>query len=132
VINVEDWAEIRRLHRAEGCSIKEIARRLGLARNTVRSALRSEGPPKLERPARPSALDAFEPAIRALLGEFPRMPANVIAERVGWERSASMFRARVAELRPACLPPVWARRSMLRSSRPTQRMKRQRRAAKRR
>jgi hypothetical protein len=27
---VEDWAEIRRLHRAEGVPIKEIARRLGL------------------------------------------------------------------------------------------------------
>jgi transposase len=104
VIKVEDWAEIRRLHRAEGCSIKEIARRLGLARNTVRSALRSEGPPKLERPARPSALDAFEPRIRALLAEFPHMPASVIAERVGWERSASIFRSRVAELRPIYLP----------------------------
>jgi len=31
VITVEDWAEIRRLHRAEGVPIKEIARRLGVA-----------------------------------------------------------------------------------------------------
>jgi IS30 family transposase len=37
VISVEDWAEIRRLHRAEGVPIKEIARRLGIARNTVRT-----------------------------------------------------------------------------------------------
>ena len=36
---MEDWAEIRRLHRAEGMAIKAIARRLGLARNTVRAAL---------------------------------------------------------------------------------------------
>jgi DNA-binding CsgD family transcriptional regulator len=42
VISVEDWAEIRRLHRAEGVPIKEIARRLGIARNTVRAALREE------------------------------------------------------------------------------------------
>ena len=42
---MEDWAEIRRLHRAEGLGIKTIARRLGLARNTVRAALRSETPP---------------------------------------------------------------------------------------
>jgi DNA-binding CsgD family transcriptional regulator len=34
---VEDWAEIRRLHRAEGVLIKESARRLGIARNTVRA-----------------------------------------------------------------------------------------------
>ncbi|WP_313902891.1 helix-turn-helix domain-containing protein [Gordonia rubripertincta] len=36
VISVEQWAEIRRLHRSEGVPIKEIARRLGVARNTVR------------------------------------------------------------------------------------------------
>lgn len=33
------------------------------------------------------------------------MPTSVIAERVGWTRSSSIFRARVAELRPAYLPP---------------------------
>ena len=39
---MEDWAEIRRLRRAEGESISEIARRLGISRNTVRSALASD------------------------------------------------------------------------------------------
>jgi IS30 family transposase len=39
VLSVEDWAEIRRLHRAEGLPIKVIARTLGVSRNTVRSAL---------------------------------------------------------------------------------------------
>jgi DNA-binding transcriptional regulator LsrR (DeoR family) len=38
VINVEEWAEIRRLHWAEGMGVKAIVRRLGVARNTVRSA----------------------------------------------------------------------------------------------
>ena len=37
------------MHGAEGLSIKEITRRLGVARNTVRSALRSEGPPVFDR-----------------------------------------------------------------------------------
>ena len=38
MLSVEDWAEIRRLHRAEGIPIKQIARVLGVSRNTVRSA----------------------------------------------------------------------------------------------
>jgi IS30 family transposase len=35
-MSVEDWAEIRRLHRSEGMPIKAIARVLGVGRNTVR------------------------------------------------------------------------------------------------
>lgn len=97
---MEDWAEIRRLHRSEGLGIKTIARRLGMARNTVRAALAAHEPPKYERRAAGSSVDGFDPAIRELLGEFPDMPATVIAERVGWEGSASVLRARVASLRP--------------------------------
>ena len=47
-ISVKDWAEIRRL-RAEGVSISEIARLRGVARNTVKKALASTGPPRYER-----------------------------------------------------------------------------------
>ena len=102
---MEDWAEIRRLHRAEGLGIRAIARHLGVARNTVREALRSDAPPRYERQAKGSAVDAFEPAIRQLLAEFSDMPATVIAERVGWERSMTVLRDRVAELRPLFVPP---------------------------
>jgi len=38
-LSVEDWAEIRRLRRSERLSISEIARVLGISRNTVKSAL---------------------------------------------------------------------------------------------
>ena len=58
---MEDWAEIRRLHRAEGLPIKAIGRRLGVSRNAVRRALASEEPPRYSRPARGSAVDSFEP-----------------------------------------------------------------------
>ena len=102
---MDEWAEIRRLHMAEGVPIKEIARRLGVARNTVRSAVRSEGPPVFDRKPRPSAVDAVEPRIRALLAEFPRMPATVIAERIGWDRSLTILKDRVRELRPLSVPP---------------------------
>jgi hypothetical protein len=105
VIDVEDWAEIRRLYRAEGLSIKAIRRRTGLARNTVRDALRSDEPPRYERAPSGSATDAVEPRIRELLAEFPSMPATVIAERIGWTRGITILRDRVAELRPLFLPP---------------------------
>jgi transposase len=105
VINVDDWAEIRRLHRAEGLGIKAIARRLGLARNTVRAALRSEVPPRYERQAKGSIVDAVEPRVLELLREFPAMPATVIAERIGWTNSIRVLRDRVAELRPLFMPP---------------------------
>jgi transposase len=105
LLKMEDWAEIRRLHRAEGLSIKEVARRLGVARNTVRSALRSDEPPAYRREPRGSIVDAVEPQIRALLVEFPSMPATVIAERIGWQRSLTVLKDRVRELRPVYLPP---------------------------
>jgi len=49
VITVENWAEIRRLHRSEGISQAGIVRRLGISRNTVSKALASDRPPKYER-----------------------------------------------------------------------------------
>lgn len=97
---MEDWAEIRRLRRAEGVPIKEIARRLGVARNTVRAALASERPPAYERRSRGSIVDAYEPQIRALLAEWPRMPGPVIAERIKWPYSIAPLRKRLAVIRP--------------------------------
>jgi transposase len=111
VLSVEDWAEIRRLHRAEQMPIKVIARVMGVSKNTVRAALRSDGPPRYERPGRGSVVDEFEPRIRELLQAFPEMPATVIAERIGWERSIRVLRDRVAELRPVYLPPDPASRT---------------------
>ena len=102
---MEDWAEIRRLHRSEHMAVKAIARRFGLARNTVRSALASDTPPKYERAPQGSRVDEFEPAIRRLLAQFPDMPATVIAERIGWVHSSSVLRARIALLRPLFSPP---------------------------
>ena len=87
MLSVEDWAEIRRLHRAERLPIKVIARVLGISRNTVKAALASDGPPKYERPPRGSIVDEVEPRIRELLQAYPTMPATVIAERIGWTRS---------------------------------------------
>ena len=105
MLSVEDWAEIRRLHRAEQMPVKAIARALGISRNTVRAAVASDRPPKYERKPAGSVVDAAEPRIRELLKAYPTMPATVIAERVGWTRGMTVFKDRVRELRPAYLPP---------------------------
>jgi transposase len=95
VLNVEDWAEIRRLRRAERLPISEIARVLGISRNTVKAALASDGPPKYQRAPAGSVADAAEPRIRELLAAYPRMPATVIAERIEWSYSIRTLSERV-------------------------------------
>ena len=105
MITVEDWAEIRRLHRAEGMGIKAIARHMKVARNTVREAIRSDCPPHYERAGRGSVVDVVEPQILGLLREFPSMPATVIADRIGWSHGMTVLRDRIAELRPLFVPP---------------------------
>jgi transposase len=108
---MEDWAEIRRLSRAEGMAIKAIARRLGVARNTVKRALAAHEPPRYERARKGSIVDAVEPQVRALLQEFPEMPSTVIRERIGWTRGKTVLFDRIHQLRPLFTPPDPASRT---------------------
>jgi transposase len=112
VLDVEDWAEIRRLYRSEGLPIKVIARQLRVSRNTVRAAIASDAPPRYERAPAGSAVDEVEPRIRALLEGCPTMPATVIAERIGWTRGMTVLTGRVRELRPVFLAPDPASRTL--------------------
>jgi transposase len=104
VLNVEDWAEIRRLHRAEQMPIKAIARKLGISKNTVRRVLRLAEPPKYVRKPTGSIVDSVEPQIRLLLMDTPEMPVPVIAERIGWTRGLTVLKDRVRQLRPQYRP----------------------------
>ena len=105
MLTVEDWAEIRRLHLAEGLGKQTIAKRLGLARNTVKAALANSDPPVYRRRRRPSAVDPYEGQIRELLRDCNTMPATVVAERIGWTRGMTILKERVAEIRPLFLEP---------------------------
>jgi DNA-binding transcriptional regulator LsrR (DeoR family) len=49
VVGVEQWAEVRRLFFVRGLTQREIHRRTGLHRDTIRNAINSETPPKYER-----------------------------------------------------------------------------------
>jgi hypothetical protein len=79
VLTVEDWAEGRRLHRAEGKPIKAIARTLGISRNTVRAALASGGPPKVRAISPPPT--ATTPAT---------LSAHPASDRIHWPAFVSI------------------------------------------
>jgi transposase len=58
------YEEVRALH-AQGLSARQVARTLGLARNTVRHFLRAEGfPERQPRRPRPTLLTPYEPYLR--------------------------------------------------------------------
>jgi transposase len=100
---VEDWALVRRLV-ADGVSQRQVARDLGIGRETVARALACDRPPKYERPAVPTTFTPFEPLVAQLLAATPDMPATVLAERVGWPGSITWFRDNVRRLRPRHAP----------------------------
>jgi hypothetical protein len=53
VLGVEAWTTIRYLN-AQGVGIRAMCRQLGVSRTAVLDALRSAGPPRYQRPARPN------------------------------------------------------------------------------
>jgi transposase len=117
VLDVRRWAEIRRMKEVEGLSIHEIARRTGHDRNTVRRALRREGPPRYQRPPRPSKLDPFKNEIRRLLQDDPRIPGKRIRELIevlGYEGSKTILDDYLREVRPLFERPRTYRRTVYR------------------
>jgi transposase len=106
VIGVERWAEIRRMHRVEGRSIREISRRTGLHRETIRRALAADAPPRYERVPVPSKLDPFKPWIEEQLRADPEIPAKrlrELAEQLGYRGGKTIFDDWVREVRPRYL-----------------------------
>lgn len=98
------WAQIRHRYATVKISKRELAKQLGVSRGTVDRALEAERPAKYERKPAGSSFDAYAPQVRALLVQTPTMPASVLAERVGWTDSASLFRDKVRGLRPEYMP----------------------------
>ena len=82
VVGVEQWAEVRRLHFVRGLTQREIHRRTGLHRDTIRNAINSETPPKYERAPTGSKLDPFKEEVHRLLKADPKLPGQRIRELI--------------------------------------------------
>jgi transposase len=106
VVGVEQWAEIRRMHRVDRLSIREISKRTGLHRKTVRRALAAETPPKYSRAPVASKLDPFKEWICEELRADPRIQSlrlREMATELGYEGAKTIFDDYVREVRPRFL-----------------------------
>jgi transposase len=109
LLGVELWAEIRRLKHVEGLSQREIHRRTGVHRDTIRNALASPTPPVYgPRAPRPSKLDSFVATIEELLADEPTLSGVRIREeleKLGYVGGKTILDDLLRELRPRFLPP---------------------------
>lgn len=89
-----------RLHYLEGVSLRAIARRVRLARRTVKRHLAKLPPEQKPSPVpRASLLHPYDAAIRSLLGDTPELKTPQILERLralGYAGGVSILRDRVS------------------------------------
>ena len=103
---MEQWAEVRRMHRVDGLSEREISRRTGLHRNTVKRLLAAPVPPRYQRKPAGSKLDPFRDWICEQLAAEPRIQSQRLRElvtEIGYEGGKSIFDDFVREVRPRFL-----------------------------
>jgi transposase len=106
VVGVEQWAEIRRMHRVERLSIREISKRTGMHRKTVRRALAAESPPRYSRSPAVSKLDPFKEWICEQLRADPGIQSlrlREMAAELGYDGGKTIFDDYVREVRPRFL-----------------------------
>jgi transposase len=107
VVGVEQWAEVRRLQFVRGLSIREIHRRTGLHRDTVRRAVTSDQPPRYERTPSGSKLDPFKDEIHRLLKDDPKLPGQRVRELIaelGFAGGKTIVDDYLREVRPLFAP----------------------------
>jgi transposase len=108
VVGVEQWAEIRRLHFVKGLSQREVRRRTGLHRDTIRRAINSTEPPVYRRTPSGSKLDPFKAEIHRLLKEdhgLTGVRVRELLEPLGCTASKTIVDDYLREVRPLFAPP---------------------------
>ncbi|MDP9434657.1 MAG: IS21 family transposase [Actinomycetota bacterium] len=106
---MEQWAELRREHFVGRVSIKELARRTGLSRNTIRGALRSDRPPSYARTPTATKLEPFKTEIHRLLRDDPAVPGvrvRELLEPLGCTAGKTVVDDYLREVRPLFAPPA--------------------------
>jgi transposase len=107
VVGVEQWAEIRRLHFVKGLSQREIRRRTGLHRDTIRKAIKGSKPPVYRRAPAGSKLDPFKDEICRLLRDDHKLPGvrvRELLEPFGCTASKTVVDDYLREVRPLFAP----------------------------
>lgn len=108
MIPVDAWTTIRYLH-AQGRPVRAIAKELGLARNTVRAALRREQAPRYTRPRRPNPqLTPFADDIRRMALEQQFIGTRIARElrARGYTGGMTGLYRHLRQPRAATTPPV--------------------------
>jgi transposase len=104
-----EWAQVRAMA-ADGLSQREIARRLGIGRNTVRKLVEASEPLRYSRAPAGSMLDPLEPVLRRLVETWPQIKAprvtEILHEDYGYGGSVDLVRKRLATLRPRQVRPA--------------------------
>src|SRR3954454_13606896 len=89
---------------ADGVSQREIARRLGINRRTVRRMVEAIQAPSYSRAPAGSMLDPLEPVLRKLIEDFEDIKAprvtEILRDEHGYVGSVDLVRKRLALLRP--------------------------------
>src|SRR4051812_30726802 len=91
------------MHFVDGLGIREIGRRTGVHRETIRRALRASTPPRYARAAKGSVLDAFKDDVHRLLREDPEIESQRIRELLaeqGYRGGKTITDDYVREVRP--------------------------------
>ncbi len=107
MVDVEQWAQIRRMKHVEGLSQREIHRRTGAHRDTIRRTLRSPTPPSYGPPRRSSKLDPYRSEIERLLADDATLSGVRVREQIaelGYEGGKTIVDDYLREVRPRYLP----------------------------
>ncbi|HEY1135072.1 MAG TPA: AAA family ATPase, partial [Nocardioides sp.] len=99
-MNTDEWRQVQELH-AGGESIRGIAARLGMSRNTVRRALATDTAPTDRRATRGSYFEDHAEEIRRALRAHPTASVPQLAEKLDWPLSESALAKYVARVRRA-------------------------------